>query len=30
VALLKGLAPTGTTRNWATVEKLHALLQNSA
>lgn len=27
VALLKGLADAGTTRNWATVEKIHALLQ---
>lgn len=27
VALLKGLAQSGTTRNWATVEKIHALLQ---
>jgi uncharacterized protein (DUF1697 family) len=27
VALLRRLATTGTTRNWATVEKLHALLQ---
>lgn len=26
-ALLKGLAESGTTRNWATIEKLHALLQ---
>lgn len=26
-ALLKGLAETGTTRNWATIEKLHAMLQ---
>lgn len=25
-ALLKGLADTGTTRNWATIEKLHAML----
>jgi uncharacterized protein (DUF1697 family) len=25
-ALLKGLAEQGTTRNWATVEKIHALL----
>ncbi len=28
VALLKGLANSGTTRNWATVEKLHAMLQS--
>jgi uncharacterized protein (DUF1697 family) len=28
VALLKELAAGGTTRNWATVEKIHALLQN--
>ena len=27
VALLKGLSHSGTTRNWATMEKLHALLQ---
>lgn len=27
VALLKGLADNGTTRNWATVEKIHAMLQ---
>lgn len=27
VALLKGLADAGTTRNWATMEKIHALLQ---
>ena len=27
VALLKGLKNTGTTRNWATMEKLHALMQ---
>jgi uncharacterized protein (DUF1697 family) len=26
VALLKDLAETGTTRNWATLEKIHALL----
>lgn len=26
VALLKGLAASGTTRNWATVQKIHALL----
>jgi uncharacterized protein (DUF1697 family) len=25
-ALLKGLAGTGTTRNWATVSKIHALM----
>jgi uncharacterized protein (DUF1697 family) len=30
VALLKGLAETGTTRNAATVDKLHALLRPSA
>lgn len=29
-ALLKGLAEQGTTRNWATVEKIHALLQAKA
>ncbi|MFC5500175.1 DUF1697 domain-containing protein [Caenimonas terrae] len=29
-ALLKGLAESGTTRNWATIEKLHALLQAGA
>lgn len=29
VALLKGLAESGTTRNWATVEKIHALLQTT-
>jgi len=29
VALLKGLGDTGTTRNWATVEKISALLQDS-
>lgn len=29
VALLKGLASSGTTRNWATVEKIHALLRSS-
>lgn len=28
VALLKGLAESGTTRNWTTVQKLHALLQS--
>jgi len=27
VALMKGLADAGTTRNWATVEKINALLQ---
>jgi uncharacterized protein (DUF1697 family) len=27
VALLKGLKNTGTTRNWATMEKLHVLMQ---
>jgi uncharacterized protein (DUF1697 family) len=27
VALLKGLGQTGTTRNWATLGKLHALMQ---
>jgi len=27
VALMKGLADAGTTRNWATIEKIHALLQ---
>ncbi len=30
VALLKGLAETGTTRNWSTMEKIHALLQGDA
>jgi uncharacterized protein (DUF1697 family) len=30
VALLKGLSPSATTRNWATVEKLHAMLQAAA
>jgi uncharacterized protein (DUF1697 family) len=30
VALLKNLARSGTTRNWSTVEKLHALLQRAA
>jgi uncharacterized protein (DUF1697 family) len=30
VALLKGLAQSGTTRNWATLEKIHALLKNDA
>jgi uncharacterized protein (DUF1697 family) len=29
-ALLKGLAEQGTTRNWATIEKIHALLQAKA
>lgn len=29
-ALLKGLAEQGTTRNWATMEKIHALLQAQA
>lgn len=29
-ALLKGLAEQGTTRNWATMEKIHALLQAKA
>ena len=29
VALLKGLAASGTTRNWATVQKIHALLSAS-
>jgi uncharacterized protein (DUF1697 family) len=28
-ALLKELGETGTTRNWATIEKLHALLQEA-
>ena len=28
VALLKGLADLGTTRNWGTVQKLHALLSS--
>jgi uncharacterized protein (DUF1697 family) len=27
VALLKGLGGTGTTRNWATLNKIHALLR---
>jgi uncharacterized protein (DUF1697 family) len=27
VALLKGLGESGTTRNWATMEKIHALLR---
>ena len=27
VALLKGLGESGTTRNWATIEKIHALLR---
>jgi uncharacterized protein (DUF1697 family) len=30
VALLKGLKNAGTTRNWATMEKLHALMQAPA
>ena len=30
VALLKGLATSGTTRNWATLEKINALLQEAA
>lgn len=30
VALLKGLAQSGTTRNWATLEKIHALMQSDA
>lgn len=29
-ALLGGLGQTGTTRNWSTVTKIHALLQNAA
>jgi uncharacterized protein (DUF1697 family) len=29
VALLKGFADSCTTRNWATVEKIHALLQSA-
>lgn len=29
-ALLKGLAKSGTTRNWATIEKLHSMLQAEA
>jgi len=28
VALMKGLADNGTTRNWATMEKIHAMLQS--
>jgi len=28
VALMKGLADNGTTRNWATIEKIHAMLQS--
>jgi len=28
VAMLSGLGQSGTTRNWATVEKLHALMQS--
>ena len=30
VALLKGLEQTGTTRNWATLNKIHSLMQGSA
>jgi len=30
VALLKGLEDTGTTRNWGTLNKIHALLGKSA
>ena len=30
VALLKNLAQSGTTRNWATVEKIYALMQREA
>jgi uncharacterized protein (DUF1697 family) len=30
VALLKGLVDTGTTRNWATLNKIHALLGTKA
>lgn len=30
VGLLKGLADSGTTRNWATLQKIHALLQGDA
>ena len=30
VAMLNGLAQSGITRNWSTVEKLHALLQSDA
>lgn len=29
-ALMKGLAGTGTTRNWSTIGKIHAMLQNTA
>lgn len=29
VALLKGLAESGTTRNWATLNRIHALMQGS-
>ena len=29
VALLSGLGQSGTTRNWSTVAKIHALLQNA-
>jgi len=28
VALLKGIGESGTTRNWATMEKIHALLRS--
>jgi uncharacterized protein (DUF1697 family) len=28
VALLKGLGESGTTRNWATIEKIHVLLRD--
>jgi uncharacterized protein (DUF1697 family) len=30
VALLKNLAQSGTTRNWSTVEKIHALMQRES
>lgn len=30
VALLGGLKAVGTTRNWATLRKIHALMQESA
>ena len=30
VAALKGLSESGTTRNWATLEKIHALLRRDA
>ena len=30
VAVLKGLGNSATTRNWSTVEKLHALMQRTA